>query len=35
MLIIKEVFKGQAEEERKKSITQIIVRIIKNKQRYI
>jgi len=35
MLIIKDVFKGQAEEERKKALSQIIVRLIKNKQRYV
>jgi hypothetical protein len=32
MLIVKEVFKEQPLKERKKALSQIIVRIIKNKQ---
>ncbi|MBB5195410.1 hypothetical protein HNQ54_001711 [Anaerocolumna cellulosilytica] len=35
MLIVKEVFKDQPQEERKKALSKIIVRIIKNKQRAI
>lgn len=35
MLIVKEVFKEQPQEERNKALSRIIVRIIKNKQRTI
>ncbi len=35
MFIIKDVFKGKEEEERKKNLSQIIARIIKNKQRLV
>lgn len=35
MLIIKDVFKGKEEDERKKNLSQIIARIIKNKQRTV
>jgi len=35
MLIIKDVFKVKDEEERKKNLSQIIARIIKNKQRLV
>lgn len=35
MLIIKDVFKSKEEDERKKTLSQIIARIIKNKQRTV